>query len=182
MEHVCIIINIKSQSDLRQNRNPEIRRSRIEKKKGKKWNAGAYRQSRNPFKNRVQEKSVNRGGVASQSFCSLLFRGKRYTARSEALNARGKCIAPDGLAVKPILASPPWRHKRRADVFTLHSTCRGDDSENNARWQRFSSSPGARGDQQGTPVRILSALGLLPGEDGGRAATDDNAARSLPYN
>jgi len=59
---------------------------------------------------------------------------------------------------------------------------RGDDSKNNARWRRFSSSPGARGDQQGTYVRILSALGLLPGEDGGRAAADDNAARSLPYN
>jgi len=64
-------------------------------------------------------------------------------------------------------------------VFALQIR-RGDDSKNNAR--RFSSSPGARGDQQGTHVRILSALGLLPGEDGGRAAADDNAACSLPYN
>lgn len=44
-----------------------------------------------------------------------------------------------------------------------------------------SSSSGTRGDQQGAAFRIVSALGLLLGENGRRVAAYDHVARCLPY-
>lgn len=62
--------------------------------------------------------------VAIRSFYSFLSRGKRDSPKRSAKHERDG-IASDGLAVKPILASPSVCHKRRATCSPYANPARG---------------------------------------------------------